>query len=72
MAATIQINLDSKNDAGIREIIYVGAINPEYRLLSDALKEGRSWYDIIYPRSDGLVGTLLSQKRHNSAMKKCN
>jgi hypothetical protein len=59
---TIQIVLDDKNDASKHEISDFREIHPDYRLLSDALKEGRSWYDIIYPRSDGLVGTLLSQK----------
>jgi hypothetical protein len=40
------------------------AMFPEHRLLCEALKEGRSWYDIIYPRGDGLLGSVgLPQKR---------
>ena len=40
------------------------AMYPEHRLLCEALKEGRSWYDIIYPRKDGLLGSVsLQQKR---------
>lgn len=62
----VEIVLD-RNDEGC--IIDFGVINPDYRILSDALKEGRSWYDIIYPRNDRLVGTVLSHTRRNSVMK---
>jgi hypothetical protein len=45
------------------------AMYPEHRLLCEALKEGRSWYDIIYPRRDGLLGSVSYQKRHISTVK---
>ena len=42
---------------------------PEHRKLCEALKEGRSWYDIIYPRNDGMIGSVaLPQKRSISSV----
>lgn len=46
------------------------AMYPDHRALCEALKDGRSWYDIIYPRSDGILGSVnLPQKRHISTVK---
>jgi hypothetical protein len=40
---------------------------PEHHALYEALKEGRSCYDIMYPHDDGLIS--LPQKRHISTVK---
>ncbi len=35
----------------------IEAMLPEYKELSDALKSGKSWYDIMYPSGNKVVNT---------------
>jgi hypothetical protein len=58
------VALEDERDFHLEDKVDFIAMYPEHRMMCEALKEGRSWYDIIYPRQDGLVGNVvLSQKR---------
>jgi hypothetical protein len=50
----------------------IEAMLPEYKELSDALKSGKSWYDIMYPSGDNTPNNVIPNNMQATNMQATN